>query len=427
MFGGSGGCNPDITKPQVFNWCTGPIGGFLAQVFGGSEAAEAVITTESGNAVSVLAAAGYAHAEWPSDWGKPQTVGFYTRDGELLSNLDFDPEIGGQAMRTILLIGAATLLVLTGCGGDDAAQPAEAGVVALTFDGTTCSYDGPARVPAGTVDFRFTNTSDQPFAASAISVEDWALADFLSEGEVGTDWDIPFGHPRGGGIEWYNRWPQVPGGEAREYSWMFPAGTYYFDCVLELDHVWRAAKLEVLAETDEAVAATTQPAHVVGGDLLLAMQPGEGTESDLGRSFVEMFDREGTFGLREGTANHVGWIDTEYGPRHIVKFTAGRENPRGGEPESCIIIFPGGGGCGIDPDEPAVYGWSDGEADAFGGDNAAEAVISTESGKTVSIVTIAGHLHAEWPFEWGMPQIVDFYNADGDLLLSLEFQLESEG
>lgn len=166
---------------------------------------------------------------------------------------------------------------------------------------------------------------------------------------------------------------------------------------------------------------------VIGGDLVLVMKPGEGTETNTGRYFVEMFDWEGNFGLREGTANHVGWIDAEYGPQHIVTFTAGRDNPRGDEPEFCLITFPGGGGCGIDPDEPMVYGWGDGEADAFGGAEAAEAVIATESGKTVSILTVAGYLHAEWPIDWGMPQTVDFYNADGQQLLSLDFRLESEG
>ena len=165
----------------------------------------------------------------------------------------------------------------------------------------------------------------------------------------------------------------------------------------------------------------------VGGDLVLVMQPGEGTETNTGRYFVEIFDWEGNFGLREGTANHIGWIDTEYGPRHIVTFTAGRENPRGDESEFCLITFPGGGGCGLDPEEPMVYGFGEGEADAFGGADAAEAVVATESGKTVSILTVAGYLRAEWPVDWGWPLTVDFYNADGDPLLSLEFQLEPGG
>lgn len=166
---------------------------------------------------------------------------------------------------------------------------------------------------------------------------------------------------------------------------------------------------------------------VIGGDLVLAMQPGDGTKANTGRYFVEIFDWEGNFGLQEGTANHVGWIDAEYGPLHIVTFTAGRDNPRGGEPEFCLITFPGGGGCGLDPSEPAVYGWGDGQADAFGGSEAAEAVIATESGRTVSILTVAGYFHADWPVEWGTPLTVDFHDSEGELLETLEFQLESGG
>ena len=98
----------------------------------------------------------------------------------------------------------------------------------------------------------------------------------------------------------------------------------------------------------------TEP--VVGGDLVLVMQPGEGTETSTGRYFVEIFDWDGKFGLREGTANHVGWIDSEYGPRHVVTFTAGRDNPRGGEPELCVYYFPAGSGCGLDVDQPVILG-----------------------------------------------------------------------
>lgn len=169
---------------------------------------------------------------------------------------------------------------------------------------------------------------------------------------------------------------------------------------------------------------------VIGGDLVLAMQPGDGTKANTGRYFVEIIDWEGNFGLREGTANHVGWIDAEYGPRHIVTFTAGRDNPRGGDPEFCVISFPGGGGCGIDPDEPAVYGWGDyGSgygAEVFGGSDCAEAVITTRTGNTVSILTVHGYAYAEWVRDWGEPQTVEFYNTDGDPLLSLEFPLEPD-
>ena len=138
------------------------------------------------------------------------------------------------------------LLILTSCSGGESEQSNEAAAIALTFDGTTCRYDGPARVEEGSVELRFTNTSTTPFAVAAISVKDYALDAFLQEGPVGADWDIPHGHPRSGGIEWHNRWPQVPPGESQEYDFLLPAGTYYLDCVLELDHVWRPAQVDVV-------------------------------------------------------------------------------------------------------------------------------------------------------------------------------------
>jgi hypothetical protein len=170
---------------------------------------------------------------------------------------------------------------------------------------------------------------------------------------------------------------------------------------------------------------------VIGGDLVVMMQPGEGTETNTGRYFVEMFDWEGNFGLQEGTANHVGWVEREFGPVHIVAFTAGRQNPRGGAAESCVIYFPGSGSCTLDPEEPAVFTWRDQGssygAEVFGGPDCVEAVITTRSGNTVAILTVEGFAYAEWARDWGEPQTVDFYNAAGVPLSSLDFELESGG
>jgi hypothetical protein len=206
----------------------------------------------------------------------------------------------------------------------------------------------------------------------------------------------------------------------------------------------------------------TEP--VVGGDLVLVMQPGEGTETNTGRYLVEIFDPDGKYGLREGTANHVGWIESEYGPRHVVTFTAGRDNPRGGEPELCVIVvtvgiqavrdeaatFNGGGACGLDADEPMILGGNLGSgsresaripmisggslgsaslepADVYGGADGAEAVITTESGKTVSVLATNGFALAEWPREWGLLQMVDFYDTSGDPVGTVRLRGYPEG
>jgi hypothetical protein len=165
--------------------------------------------------------------------------------------------------------------------------------------------------------------------------------------------------------------------------------------------------------------------HVVGGDLLLVMNPGfgRGEEAEL---LALSADPLGTFGVKEGTADHVAWFDGEYRPMQVVTFTAGRDNPRGGDPEFCVVIG-GGGGCGFDPDEPTIHGWAVGEANAFGGAGGAEAVFTTESANTVSVLTVGGYARAEWPREWGQPQTVEFYDTSGSLLVRLDFQTDSGG
>ncbi|MEN8235742.1 MAG: hypothetical protein ABFR89_12565 [Actinomycetota bacterium] len=169
--------------------------------------------------------------------------------------------------------------------------------------------------------------------------------------------------------------------------------------------------------------------HVVGGDALLVMQPGEG-HGETADHLVALFAGP-MGGAREGTANHIAWFDRDIGPVHVITFTAGRENPRGGEPEFCVW-FHNGISCGLDPDEPILHGWGDDMfdggpgfgADAYGGADGAEAVFTTESGNTVSVLTVGGYAHAEWPREWGEPQTVEFYDTDGNPVTRLEFLLD---
>ena len=56
-----------------------------------------------------------------------------------------------------------------------------------------------------------------------------------------------------------------------------------------------------------------------------------------------------------------------------------------------------------------------------------EVVFATESGKTVSVVTAGGFAHADWPEDWGPPQMVDFDAATGELVVTLEMQTDPEG
>lgn len=158
--------------------------------------------------------------------------------------------------------------------------------------------------------------------------------------------------------------------------------------------------------------------HVIGGDLLLVMQPGEGRGEEVEQLVAPFAD---PFGVKEGTADHVAWFDGEYRPMHFITFTADRDNPRGGDPEFCVMSGTGVG-CGLDPDDPTLYDSGVGEASAFGGADGAEAVFTTESANTVSVLTVGGYARAEWPPEWGQPQTVEFYDSAGNSLVILSFQ-----
>ncbi len=180
---------------------------------------------------------------------------------------------------------------------------------------------------------------------------------------------------------------------------------------------------------------------IVGGDLILFMQPGDGPgvmADQLAGHWVRLTE----IPVKEGTPDHLAWFDRttgpdeswfmkDAGPVHVFSFTADRENPRGGDPEFCLM-FGGGGGCAPGIDQPQIHSSDRGPlggylAQAFGGADAAEAVILTESGKTISILAAAGYVHAEWPDEWGPPQTVSFYDREGSRALELPFAPQPHG
>lgn len=182
--------------------------------------------------------------------------------------------------------------------------------------------------------------------------------------------------------------------------------------------------------------------HLVGGDILLKMETGDGpglfdqTSLDSAEELTPLqaagfFALQGHGGLRDGMADHVAWFDGEYGRMHVVTFRAGQENPRGGEPEFCVALvllqqagpLSSGVTCGLDPDEPMFHGGGVdvvGVAGAFGGTDVAKAVFITESQKTVSVLTVGGWAFAEWPLEWGAPQAVEFHDTARSLVTTLE-------
>jgi hypothetical protein len=84
--------------------------------------------------------------------------------------------------RGLAIAGVAltvALMILAGCGDDDptAEEPGS------TFDGETCSYDGPTNFELGTVTFHVLNDSDANAGFSVVKVfDDTTAADITADG-----------------------------------------------------------------------------------------------------------------------------------------------------------------------------------------------------------------------------------------------------
>jgi hypothetical protein len=65
-------------------------------------------------------------------------------------------------MNTALRLATAALLTgtIAACGSDDTGDDADAAVIEVTYDGTECTSNAPASVPAGEQTFVLINNSD---------------------------------------------------------------------------------------------------------------------------------------------------------------------------------------------------------------------------------------------------------------------------
>jgi hypothetical protein len=77
-------------------------------------------------------------------------------------------------MNTALRLATAALLTgtIAACGSDDTGDDADAAVVEVTYDGTECTSNAPASVPAGEQTFVLVNNSDQVSRLLVRRIED---------------------------------------------------------------------------------------------------------------------------------------------------------------------------------------------------------------------------------------------------------------
>jgi hypothetical protein len=120
------------------------------------------------------------------------------------------------------LIGGCVLLAA--CGSDDAD---EAGAVEITFDGASCEYRGPDRLPTGMADFAFLNESDIVASGVVLLITDDRTYDDVEElSRSDPDWN--------GDEEWSELVsPAASVAPGNTYEWVtdLAAGRHYVVCL----------------------------------------------------------------------------------------------------------------------------------------------------------------------------------------------------
>ena len=142
----------------------------------------------------------------------------------------------------------ALLTLVTGCTNGAGAGPVagDDAAVVVAFDGDTCSWEGPLVIEQGTVEMELANSADIDVLISAFSVGEAVLAQELERIPVGTDREVIQLEAFPNGDRAFT-WPMTPG-ESATRSHLLPVGTYLVDCLTgTLEHIWRAAQVEVVA------------------------------------------------------------------------------------------------------------------------------------------------------------------------------------
>jgi hypothetical protein len=132
------------------------------------------------------------------------------------------------SMRRVL-VAALPLLVLTACGSDESADD---GPLTLTFDGSSCVYEGPDTLSPGPADFSFSNETEEiaTHLIVHITADDITLDDIQRLSETDPAWNgDPDSLGEGRGETVYGAVSTMPDRSA-EHTVDLTAGAYYFVC-----------------------------------------------------------------------------------------------------------------------------------------------------------------------------------------------------
>jgi len=132
-------------------------------------------------------------------------------------------------MRRVLAV-ALPLLVLTACGSDESADD---GPLTLTFDDSSCVYDGPDTITPGPAEFSFSNETEEIAIHAIVHITDDALTldDIQRLSETDPAWNGDpdlLGEGRG---EVVTGGTTTMPGRSTESTVDLTAGPYYFVCM----------------------------------------------------------------------------------------------------------------------------------------------------------------------------------------------------
>ena len=128
------------------------------------------------------------------------------------------------SVRKALALLVVLVLLLTACGGSD--EGAEDGPLRLTFDGGSCTYQGPTELTAGPVELIFLNESEKSAAVNFV---------MLLEGKTIQD-AIDYGEPEPSSkhapswIRELGTWRAVPAGETFRWEGDLETASYFMVC-----------------------------------------------------------------------------------------------------------------------------------------------------------------------------------------------------
>ncbi|MGA7757646.1 MAG: hypothetical protein WBL31_02035 [Ilumatobacteraceae bacterium] len=128
------------------------------------------------------------------------------------------------------LVAALPLLMLTACGSDESADD---GPLTLTFDGSSCVYEGPDTLSPGSAEFSFSNETEEiaTHAIVHITADDITLDDVQRLSETDPEWDGSPGSLGEGGAEIVSGGTTTMPDRSTESTVDLTAGPYYFVCM----------------------------------------------------------------------------------------------------------------------------------------------------------------------------------------------------